>query len=153
MNIKFLVLTVYPGELFLLMKFFHFLKPKQTGAVGPLSFVIWGCPVNPGDPQLLRTWLWGYIYSCGNGNCSIHTFFISCSYMGWLKVEYSYSHRTVLYPKLWPNLAITLFFHTVLQFIIVIVTIVVTMPISFEIMIVEMMRRNIINKLQAGFYP
>lgn len=52
---KSLVFTVYPGELFLLMKFFHFLRPRQTGAMGPLSSAVWGCPVSPRDPQLVRT--------------------------------------------------------------------------------------------------
>ena len=54
MNMKSLVLTIYPGELFFL-KFFHFLGTTETGAVGPLSSAVLGCPIGARDSQLIRT--------------------------------------------------------------------------------------------------
>lgn len=54
----------------------HFLRPRQTGAVNPLSSMIVGCPVGARDLQLVLT-CFEFVFSVvGMVNASIHTHFI-----------------------------------------------------------------------------
>lgn len=69
MNTSFLVLTVYPGELFLLMKVFPFLEIQTNWSSG--SFVICSCGVSSWcqRPTVGRNLASGSYSSSGNGNC------------------------------------------------------------------------------------